>query len=110
MTKRASWQCCACERYGTLVCQWPVEGGVCGKKVCRWCSREIEGARCCPYHRGDPPHVAARKQREAEEEARQAGEREAENARRILGLGKAVATPPEAETLAAKSPKTDGDA
>jgi len=86
MPKLESWQC-SCGRYAELECDWPAEnGGHCNKPVCIRCVRKIEGMDICPFHRGDPPDIAARKAAEAEEEARRAGQREAENAARILGI------------------------
>lgn len=81
MTKLASWQC-SCSRYAELECDWPG----CDKPVCRKCARHIEGKDYCPFHRGDPPHIAERKRLEAEQTARWAAEAEAEKARKMFGL------------------------
>ncbi len=85
MPKLEKWQC-SCARFAELECDWPVGDGFCGKPVCRTCVRTIEGRDYCPFHRGDPPEIAARKAAEEQAAAARAGEEEARKAAAIFGI------------------------
>lgn len=72
--------CCSCRAYATLECDWPTaDGKTCSKPICRTCARAVgDNVDYCPFHRGDPPLT--------EEQGLAAGEAEADNAARILGV------------------------